>query len=126
MPVVTADAGEDAAVAVTETSAVHFQARQAMVPLSPCANEISAMTRKDRTTLDYLRPGTEERVRARENFRLTDADGNQQITFAEFAAFMADLDPGMTAEEYRIGFDEIDTDRDGIISFEEFRVWLQS
>jgi calmodulin len=84
------------------------------------------MPHKDRTTLDYLRPGTEERVKARENFRLTDADGNQQITFAEFTAFMADLDPEMTADEYRIGFDEIDTDHDGVVSFEEFRAWLQS
>ncbi|MBB6093339.1 Ca2+-binding EF-hand superfamily protein [Povalibacter uvarum] len=84
------------------------------------------MPHKDRTTLDYLHPGTEDRVRARENFRLTDADGNQQITFVEFAAFMTDLDPEMTADEHRIGFDEIDTDHDGVISFEEFRAWLQS
>ena len=84
------------------------------------------MTRKDRTTLDYLRPGTEERVRARENFRLTDADGNQQITFAEFASFMTELDPDMSADEHRIGFDEIDSDHDGVISFDEFRAWLQS
>ena len=84
------------------------------------------MTHKDRTTLDYLRPGTEDRVRARENFRLTDADGDKQITFDEFVTFMADFDPGMSADELRIGFDEIDSDHDGVISFDEFRNWLQS
>ncbi len=89
-------------------------------------HETSAMTHKDRTTLDYLRPGTEDRVRARENFRLTDADGDKQITFDEFVTFMADFDPGMSADELRIGFDEIDSDHDGVISFDEFRSWLQS
>jgi Ca2+-binding EF-hand superfamily protein len=84
------------------------------------------MTHKDRTTLDYLRPGTEERVKARESFRITDVDGNKRITLAEFTTFMADLDPGMSADELRIGFDEIDSDHDGTISFDEFRSWLQS
>ena len=50
----------------------------------------------------------------------------KQITFDEFVTFMADFDPGMSADELRIGFDEIDSDHDGVISFDEFRSWLQS
>lgn len=109
--------------------AVHSGAYQAMVrPWCDAAlhHGIVAMTHKDRTTLDYLRPGTEERVKARESFRITDVDGNKRITLAEFTTFMADLDPGMSADELRIGFDEIDSDHDGTISFDEFRSWLQS
>ena len=36
---------------------------------------------------------------------------------------MSALEAGLTAEECRIGFDEIDTDNDGAIDFEEFAAW---
>jgi Ca2+-binding EF-hand superfamily protein len=78
---------------------------------------------KDRTTRDYIRPGTEERGRQREDFRFNDSDGNDQLTLDEFMRFMAELDPEMSEEECRIGFEEIDTDHDGAISFDEFRAW---
>jgi Ca2+-binding EF-hand superfamily protein len=81
------------------------------------------MAGKDRTTRDYIRPGTEEKGRLREDFRFNDPDGNNQLTLSEFMRFMAELDPEMSEEECRIGFDEIDTDRDGTISFDEFRAW---
>jgi len=78
---------------------------------------------KDRTTRDYIRPGTEERGRQREDFKFNDSDGNDQLTLDEFMRFMAELDPEMSEEELRIGFEEIDTDGDGAISFDEFRAW---
>lgn len=81
------------------------------------------MAKKDRTTRDYIRPGTEERGRLREDFRFNDADGNEQLSLSEFVRFMAELDPDMSEEECRIGFEEIDLDHDGMISFEEFRTW---
>jgi Ca2+-binding EF-hand superfamily protein len=81
------------------------------------------MAGKDRTTRDYIRPGTEEKGRLREDFSFNDPDGNNQLTLDEFMRFMAELDPEMSEEERRIGFDEIDTDRDGTISFDEFRAW---
>jgi calmodulin len=81
------------------------------------------MTHKDRTTLDYLKPGAEERIRSRADFDFNDRDGDHRLTLSEFLQFMANLDPEMTAEESRIGFDEIDTNHDGVITLEEFRAW---
>lgn len=81
------------------------------------------MTHKDRTTLDYLKPGAEERIRSRADFDFNDRDGDHQLTLDEFRQFMANLDPEMTAEESRIGFDEIDTNHDGVITLDEFRAW---
>jgi Ca2+-binding EF-hand superfamily protein len=81
------------------------------------------MASKDRTTRDYIRPGTEEQGRLREDFSFADVDGNEQLTLTEFVRFMAQLDPDMSEEECRIGFEEIDSDRDGVISFDEFRAW---
>ncbi len=81
------------------------------------------MTHKDRTTLDYLKPGTEARIRSRADFDFNDRDHDHQLTLREFLQFMADLDPEMTEEEGRIGFDEIDTNHDGLINLNEFRAW---
>ncbi len=82
------------------------------------------MTHKDRTTLDYIKPGAEERIRSRADFDFNDRDHDHQLKLNEFLQFMADLDPEMTQEECRIGFDEIDTNHDGMISLAEFRAWL--
>ena len=81
------------------------------------------MTHKDRTTLDYLKPGAEERIRSRADFDFNDRDGDHQLTLSEFLQFMVNLDPEMTVEESRIGFDEIDTNHDGVITLDEFRAW---
>jgi Ca2+-binding EF-hand superfamily protein len=78
---------------------------------------------KDRTIRDYIHPGTEEERKLRETFRFNDTDGSGQLTQSEFMAFMRDFDSGLSEEECRIGFDEIDTDHDGVITFAEFRAW---
>jgi calmodulin len=78
---------------------------------------------RDRTTLDYLKPGAEERGLLREDFDANDLNKDGRITLGEFIRYMETLDENMTAEECQIGFDEIDTNRDGAIEFEEFLVW---
>jgi Ca2+-binding EF-hand superfamily protein len=78
---------------------------------------------RDRTTLDYVRPGSEERGRLREDFDFNDANKDGNITLGEFIRFMKTLDPEITTEEASIGFDEIDTNRDGGIAFDEFVTW---
>lgn len=81
------------------------------------------MANKDRTTLDYVRPGAEERGRLREDFDFNDLDKDGRLTLGEFVRYMRAVDENLTAEECAIGFDEIDVDRDGAIDFGEFRAW---
>jgi calmodulin len=78
---------------------------------------------RDRTTLDYVRPGAEERGRLREDFDFNDLNHDGRLTLGEFIRFMRNVDEDMTAEECQIGFDEIDTNHDGAIEFEEFEAW---
>ena len=78
---------------------------------------------RDRTTLDYVRPGAEQRGRLREDFDFNDLNRDGRLTLGEFMRFMRSADEDMTAEECQIGFDEVDTNRDGVIDFEEFLTW---
>ena len=78
---------------------------------------------RDRTTLDYVKPGAEERGRLREDFDYNDLNRDGRLTLGEFIRFMRSVDEDMTAEECEIGFDEIDTNRDGSIEFDEFVAW---
>jgi len=77
----------------------------------------------DRTTLDYVTPGAEERARLREDFDFNDLDHDGRLTLGEFIRFMRSVDEDMTAEQCEIGFDQIDTNHDGVIDFEEFVTW---
>ena len=79
--------------------------------------------KRDRTTLDYVRPGAEERGRLREDFDFNDLNRDGKLTLGEFIRFMRAADENVTTEECQIGFDEIDTDRDGAIDFGEFMAW---
>ena len=81
------------------------------------------MADRDRTPLDYVRPGAEEHGRLRESFDFNDLNKDGRLTLGEFIRFMRAADENMTAEECQIGFDEIDTNRDGAIGFEEFFAW---
>jgi Ca2+-binding EF-hand superfamily protein len=78
---------------------------------------------RDRTTLDYFRPGAEQRGRLREDFDFNDLNRDGRLTFGEFIRFMRSVDEDITANECQISFDEIDTNRDGAIEFEEFVTW---
>jgi calmodulin len=81
------------------------------------------MADRDRTTLDYVRPGAEERGRLREDFDFNDLNKDGRLSLGEFIRYMRAVDENMTAQECEIGFDEIDTDRDGAIEFDEFFAW---
>ena len=78
---------------------------------------------RDRTTLDYVKPGAEERARLRQDFDYNDLNHDGRLTLGEFIRFMRNVDEDLTAEQCEIGFDEIDTNRDGAIEFEEFVAW---
>jgi calmodulin len=80
---------------------------------------------RDRTTLDYVRPGAEEQGRLREDFDFNDLNHDGRLTLGEFIRFMRSVDENMTAAECQIGFDEIDTNRDGAIEFAEFEAWAK-
>jgi Ca2+-binding EF-hand superfamily protein len=80
---------------------------------------------RDRTTLDYVRPGAEERARLREDFDFNDINHDGHLTLGEFIRFMRNVDENMTAEECEIGFEEIDTNHDGAIDFDEFETWAR-
>lgn len=59
----------------------------------------------------------------REDFDFNDANHDGRIQYREFVVLLGGLEAGMTDEEARIGFDEIDTDGDGAIGFDEFVAW---
>lgn len=81
------------------------------------------MKDRDRTTLDYVKPGSEERGRLREDFDANDLNHDGRLTLGEFIRFMQGADENITTEEVQIGFDEIDSDRNGVITFDEFYSW---
>lgn len=70
----------------------------------------------------------EELLDLAEHFGQVDADGDRRINFAEFSTLVENLsgdddDEELSLEERRIGFQEIDQDRDGAIDFHEFVAW---
>ncbi len=81
------------------------------------------MADRDRTTLDYVRPGAEERGRLHEDFDYNDLNKDGRLTLGEFIRYMKNLDAEVTSEECEIGFDSIDANRDGAIEFDEFLAW---
>ena len=78
---------------------------------------------RDRTTLDYVKPGAEEHGRLREDFDFNDLNHDGRLTLGEFIRFMQNMDENISSEECQIGFDEIDRDGDGAITFDEFFAW---
>lgn len=67
----------------------------------------------------------EEEDELRTLFEGCDQNGNGTLQFAEFEEFLNNIGAGMSTRECRIGFSEIDTDRDGRIDFDEFYRWWQ-
>jgi Ca2+-binding EF-hand superfamily protein len=59
----------------------------------------------------------------RQYFEACDKNGDGTIQFAEFVTLLQDLGTEMGDEECRIGFAEVDRDRDGVIDFDEFQRW---
>ena len=79
----------------------------------PGQNRGVAMHRLTQAQLDELR----------EDFSYNDANHDGRIQFGEFLALLGGLEAGMSDEEARIGFAEIDTDGDGSVAFDEFVAW---
>lgn len=74
------------------------------------------------------RPGEDEaarrdRLEMRQHFEHCDRDRDHRIDYAEFVALLRDLEAGMSEDEIRVGFAEIDANRSGYIGFDEFRRW---
>lgn len=70
-----------------------------------------------------MAPTPEEIAELRESFNYNDPNADGKIDFDEFRRMLDDLEAGVSAEEARIGFDEIDSDDDGAIRFDEFISW---
>ena len=58
-----------------------------------------------------------------EEFAVADRDNDGRVNFAEFKQLLDGLEAGMSEAEMRIGFEEVDTDRDGFIDRREFFEW---
>jgi Ca2+-binding EF-hand superfamily protein len=58
-----------------------------------------------------------------ESFRYNDANKDGLLEFGEFVEMLGQLEAEVSDDEARIGFDEVDSDDDGAISFEEFVAW---
>jgi len=65
----------------------------------------------------------EELAELREDFAYNDANSDGRIDFEEFCRLLDDLEAGMSRTDCRLGFEAIDTDNDGMVSFTEFVDW---
>jgi Ca2+-binding EF-hand superfamily protein len=61
-----------------------------------------------------------------QQFAVADRNDDGRIDFEEFRRLMQGLDEAMSVEELRIGFQEVDVDRDGLIDCREFIEWWTS
>ena len=61
-----------------------------------------------------------------QQFAVADRNDDGRIDFEEFRRLMQGLDEEMSVEELRIGFQEVDIDRDGLIDCREFIEWWTS
>ena len=69
------------------------------------------------------KPTEEELDELREAFDYNDRDGDGRIQVDEFSAMLDELEAGMTDSDIEIGFQDIDTNDDGLIDFQEFVAW---
>ena len=59
----------------------------------------------------------------RETFDHFDRDNNNTIDRAELGELLDALGADMNDEEKQVGFDIIDSNRNGAIDYKEFRIW---
>jgi Ca2+-binding EF-hand superfamily protein len=62
----------------------------------------------------------------RREFVLADLDHDHRLNYAEFCKLLSGLEAGMSERDLHIGFREVDTDRDGLISCDEFIAWWRA
>jgi Ca2+-binding EF-hand superfamily protein len=69
------------------------------------------------------KPSEEQLDELREAFDYNDRDGDGRIEKDEFSAMLEELDAGMSKRDVEIGFQDIDTNDDQLIDFDEFVAW---
>ena len=69
------------------------------------------------------KPTDDALAELREAFEYNDRDGDGRIEPEEFVTMLDELEANMSAKEAKIGFQDIDTNDDGLIDFEEFVAW---
>jgi Ca2+-binding EF-hand superfamily protein len=69
------------------------------------------------------KPTEEQLDELREAFDYNDRDEDGSIELDEFVAMLDDLEAEMSQPEAEIGFQDIDTNDDGLIDFGEFVAW---
>lgn len=67
-----------------------------------------------------------DRRELRFEFKHVDTDADGRIGRAEFRDLLINLDGEMSELEMKIGFDELDTNHDGLIDCKEFIDWWLS
>ncbi len=68
----------------------------------------------------------DEREELREAFDYNDRNSDGMIQIEEFLEMLEDLEADISDREARIGFQDIDTNDDGLIDFGEFATWWAS
>jgi Ca2+-binding EF-hand superfamily protein len=69
------------------------------------------------------KPSPEQLDELREAFDYNDRDGDGRIQVDEFAAMLDELEADMSPKDIEIGFQDIDTNDDRLIDFNEFVAW---
>ena len=69
------------------------------------------------------KPSEEQLDELREAFDYNDRDGDGRIELSEFAAMLDELEADMSKQEIELGFQDIDTNDDQLIDFDEFVAW---
>ena len=69
------------------------------------------------------KPSDEELDDLRETFDYNDRDGDGRIQKDEFVTMLDELDAGLSKREIEVGFQDIDTNDDQLIDFDEFVAW---
>ena len=69
------------------------------------------------------KPNDEQLDELREAFDYNDRDRDGKVQLDEFAEMLDELEAVMSDAETRVGFQDIDTNDDGLIDFAEFVAW---
>lgn len=68
----------------------------------------------------------DDRQQLREAFEANDGDNNGAIDFVEFMSMLDGLNAGIDVSKAQTGFATVDTNGDGVISFDEFIEWWRA
>ena len=69
------------------------------------------------------KPTDDQLDELREAFQYNDRDRDGRIESDEFVTLLDELEANISAKEAKIGFQDIDTNDDGLIDFGEFVAW---